>query len=100
VESTTADGEALTISIQSTTSNSTSMGYSEIRIQREIQQLRREVKEARTQEKQTRQGCLDLVHALEEFVTSLAGSSAPASAKVTELVNQARVLLTPTPTGL
>jgi len=75
------------------------MGYAETRILREIQQLRREVKETRNQEKQTRQGCLDLVHALEEFVTSLEGSKAPASARVTELVSQARVLLAPAPTG-
>ena len=71
------------------------MGYQEARIQREIQQLRREVKETRNQEKRTREGCLDLVHALEEFVTNLAGSSAPASARVTELVGQARDLFHP-----
>jgi hypothetical protein len=75
------------------------MGYTEIRVQRELQRLRREVKETRTQERQTRQGCLDLVHALEEFVTSLEESNAPVPARVTELVGQAGVLLAPAPTG-
>jgi hypothetical protein len=75
------------------------MGYAEIRIQREIRQLRREVKETRTQESQTRLGCLDLVNALDELVTSLGGSDAPASARFTELVGQARLLLAPAPTG-
>jgi hypothetical protein len=75
------------------------MGYAELRIQRELRDLRRDVTETRAQERQTRQGCLDLVLALEEFVTSLEGSKAPASARVTELVSQARVLLAPAPTG-
>lgn len=75
------------------------MGYAESRIQRELQQLKREIKETKTQEKQTRQGCMDLVHALEEFVTNLEGSSAPASARVTELVGQARDLFTPATTA-
>ena len=74
------------------------MGYPTIRIQRELQQLRREVKEARTQERQTRQGCLDLLHAVEAFVTSRGGSNATASARFTELANQASALLAPAPT--
>jgi hypothetical protein len=73
------------------------MSYSELRILREIQQVKRETKEARTQERQTRQGCLDLVHALEEFRTNLDGVGAPASARYTELVDQARSLLEPAP---
>lgn len=73
------------------------MGYAEIRVQREIQQLRREIKETRLKERETRQGALDLVQALEEFVTNLEGSAAPASAKVSEFVSQARALLAPPP---
>jgi hypothetical protein len=75
------------------------MGFAELRIQRELQQLRREVKEAKNQELQTRQGCLDLVQALEEFVTNLEESEAPASARVSELVGKARVLLAPDSIG-
>jgi hypothetical protein len=74
------------------------MGYAEIRVQRELKQLKREVKEARAQERQTRQGCLELVHALEEYVRSLEGSNAPAPARVAELLSAAGVLLAPAPT--
>jgi len=71
------------------------MGYSELRILRELQNLKREAKEARTQERQTRQGCLDLVAALEEFMANraLEGADAAATARFTELVGQARTLL-------
>jgi hypothetical protein len=77
------------------------MGYTELRILRELQNLKREAKEARTQERQTRQGCLDLVRALEEFMTNLAAEGrAPTSARIDELLGQARMLLAPAPEGV
>lgn len=73
------------------------MGYTEVRLQREIQQLRKEVRETRTQEKQTRQGCLELLHAMQAFVTSLEGADLPARARFAELVTLAEARLTPVP---
>lgn len=76
------------------------MGYTEVRLQREILQLRKEVREARTQEKQTRQGCLELLQGLQEFVTSLEGPSTPARSRIAELLTRAGALLAPAPDGI
>ena len=73
------------------------MGYAEIRIQREVQQLRRELKEAKARDEQTRAGCLDLVQALRAIVASRGGSEAAEFAQVTELVEQAGRLFDPPP---
>jgi hypothetical protein len=71
------------------------MGYVEIRIQRDIQQLRREVKATKARGEQTRLGCLDLVSALKELATSLDGTDDLAAARVTSLVDQASALFDP-----
>ena len=71
------------------------MGYAEARLQREVQQLKRDAQMARNRERQTRQGCMDLVQALREIVASLAGSGAITPARAAELVEHAGVFLAP-----
>lgn len=75
------------------------MGYTELRILRELQNLKREAKEARSQERRTREGCMGLLQALEECMANLAveGAGAPVSARFGELLSGARTLLEPTP---
>lgn len=75
------------------------MGYAEMRMQREVQQLKRDAQLAKNRERQTRQGCLDLLDAMKEIVTSLEGSNVTASAKAAELVAQAGACLAPDPDG-
>jgi len=75
------------------------MGYTEVRLQREIHQLRNEMRGAKAREAQTRQGCLDLVHALTELVTSLEASGMPTASRFNDLLGQAGGLLAPDATA-
>jgi len=71
------------------------MGYAETRLQREIQQLKRQFVKTKEREQQTRQGCMELARAFKEMAASVENSATPASPRTSELLAQAGVLLAP-----
>ena len=71
------------------------MAYSEMRLRREVQQLRRELNSAKDRERRTREGCMDLVHALARIVSSPGGSGAEEAPTASDLVERAGLLLAP-----
>ncbi len=71
------------------------MSFSDARIRSEIQQLKRELGKAKERERQTRQGCLDLVDAMREIVAGRENSTPTDAATAKELVDQAGILLAP-----
>jgi len=71
------------------------MAYTDVRMQREIHQLRSEVRGAKAREAQTRQGCLGVVQAMLELVTRMEASGMPDASGLNELLEQAGILFAP-----
>jgi hypothetical protein len=71
------------------------MGYAETRLLGDVQRLKRELLKSTERERQTRQGCMDLVQAMRSLLSCADDSNAAATATTRALVDEAEDLLSP-----
>ena len=71
------------------------MGYAETRLLGDVQRLKRDLAKSQERERQTREGCMDLLQAVRNIVPGAEDSSTAATATTRALVDRAAALLAP-----